>query len=49
VRGRLGAAVFLPNEFGWAGAVWGVVALMIFWYLLSAWNEQRRQVGVLKF
>ena len=46
---RLGAAVFLPNEIGWAGAVWGVVALMIFWYLLSAWNEQRRQVGVLKF
>lgn len=46
---RLGAAVFLPNEIGWAGAVWGVVALMILWYLLSAWNEQQRQVGVLKF
>lgn len=46
---RLGAAVFLPNEIGWAGAVWGVAALMMFWYLLSAWNEQRRQVGVLKF
>ncbi len=46
---RLGAAVFLPNEIGWAGAVWGVAALMLLWYLLSAWNEQRRQVGILKF
>jgi len=46
---RLGAAVYLPNEIGWAGAVWGVVALMMPWYLLSAWNERRRQVGVLKF
>ena len=46
---QLGSAVFLPNSIGWAGAVWGVAALMIVWYLFSAWNEQRKQVGVLKF
>lgn len=47
--GKLGAAVFLPNVVGWGAAIWGVVALMIFWYLLSGWNEQRKQVGALKF
>jgi len=45
---RLGSAVFLPNEIGWAGAVCGVAVLMAIWYLLSGWNEQVRQIGVLK-
>jgi len=45
---QLGSAIFLPNEIGWAGAVGGVAALMAIWYLLSGWNEQVRQVGVLK-
>jgi uncharacterized protein len=45
---RLGSALFLPNVVGWAGAIWGIVALMIAWYLLSGWNEQRKQAGVLK-
>lgn len=46
---QLGNGVFLPNLIGWTGALWGVVLLMIVWYVLSAWNEQRKQVGVLKF
>jgi len=45
---QLGSALFFPNAIGWAGAMWCVAALMICWYLLSAWNEQKRQVGVLK-
>jgi uncharacterized protein len=42
---RLGSAVFLPDEIGWAGAVWSVVLLMALWYLLSSWNEQRKAAG----
>ena len=45
---QLGAAVFLPNEIGWAGAVWAVALLMAICYLLSGWNERIRQAGVLK-
>jgi uncharacterized membrane protein YedE/YeeE len=45
---RLGSAVFLPDAIGWAGAVCGVAVLMAIWYLLSSWNEQVRQIGVLK-
>jgi len=46
--GELGLALFLPDLAGWGGAIWGVVALMALWYLLSAWNEQRRSAGVIK-
>ena len=46
---QLGHEVFLPDVFGWAGALWGIIILMVVWYFLSAWNEQRKQVGVLKF
>ena len=46
---QVGAPVFLPSVFGWALAMGAVVALMIVWYLLAAWNEEKRQVGVLKF
>ena len=46
---QLGDAVFLPDITGWSGAVWGVVVLMIIWYLLSSWNEQRKQAGVFRF
>jgi uncharacterized protein len=47
--GELGSALFLPDLAGWGGAIWGVVALMIFCYLLSSWNEQRKQASALKF
>jgi uncharacterized membrane protein YedE/YeeE len=46
---KLGDEVFLPNVFGWTGALWGVAALMIIWYLLSVWNEQKKRAGVLQF
>ncbi len=46
---QLGTPVFLPNLFGWALAVGEVVVLMMVWYLLAAWNEEKKQVGVLKF
>lgn len=45
---RLGDQVFLPNVLDWAGAICAVTAIMIIWYLLSDWNDQRKQVGVLK-
>jgi hypothetical protein len=39
----------LSLEFvGWTGALWGVIELMVVWYFFSAWNEKRKQVGVLK-
>lgn len=46
--GKLGTAVFLPNVIGWGAAIWTVVLLMSVWYLLSGWNEQRKQADVLK-
>jgi hypothetical protein len=46
---QLGSALFLPNLMGWTGAVFGVVMLMVLWYLLAGWNEQRKYVGLLKF
>lgn len=46
---QLGSAQFLPDLLGWSGAIIAVAALMLAWYLLAAWNEERRQVGVLKF
>ncbi|MGH7795592.1 MAG: YeeE/YedE thiosulfate transporter family protein [Candidatus Binatia bacterium] len=46
---QLGDAVFLPNVVGWAGAVWGVVALLIIWYLLASWTEQRKRAEILQF
>jgi uncharacterized membrane protein YedE/YeeE len=39
---QLGRPVFLPNLIGWASALWSILFLMVFWYLFSAWNEQRR-------
>jgi uncharacterized membrane protein YedE/YeeE len=45
---KLGAAVFLPNVIGWGAALWMVTGVMIMWYLLSGWNEQRKQANVLK-
>ncbi len=47
--GQLGTPVFLPHLFGWPWAVGGVGLLMIVWYLLAAWNQEKQQVGVLKF
>ncbi|MSP38245.1 MAG: hypothetical protein EXR70_07115 [Deltaproteobacteria bacterium] len=46
---QLGDGVFLPNVLGWTAALWGVAGLMAVWYLLSAWNERRKQVGVFRF
>jgi uncharacterized membrane protein YedE/YeeE len=45
---HLGMPVFLPNLLGWASALWSIVLFMAIWYLLSAWNEQRRSAGVIK-
>jgi uncharacterized membrane protein YedE/YeeE len=47
--GQLGMPVFLPTVVGWPGALWSIVVLMAIWYLLSAWNEERRSSGALKF
>jgi uncharacterized protein len=45
---ELGAALFIPNLLGWAGAVWGVAGLMMVWYLIAAWTEQRKHADMLK-
>jgi len=42
---ELGSALFLPDLVGWQGAVWSVVAVMAVWYLLAAWNEQRKRLA----
>jgi uncharacterized membrane protein YedE/YeeE len=36
---KLGAAVFMPSVFGWAGAVALIVAVMLGWAALATWNE----------
>jgi hypothetical protein len=46
---RLGDGVFLPDIFGWSGTVWGVATMMIIWYLLTGWNEQKKRAGVVQF
>jgi uncharacterized membrane protein YedE/YeeE len=46
--GQLGSASFLPHIVGWASAAWCVVILMALWYLVSGWNEQRKQASGLK-
>ena len=47
--GQLGSAIFLPHIVGWSGALSLVVVALVLWYLVSGWNEQRKQAGVLKF
>ncbi len=42
---QLGSAIFMPNAVAWVGAVWGVFLLLVLWYLLCGWLEQRRQAG----
>jgi uncharacterized protein len=46
--GQLGSASFLPHMIGWSSAAWIVVILMALWYLVTGWNEQRKQAGALK-
>jgi uncharacterized protein len=46
--GQLGSAIFLPHIVGWSGALSLVVVVLVLWYLVSGWNEQRKQAGVLK-
>jgi hypothetical protein len=45
---KLGDSIFLPNLMGWGWAVSAVAALMLIWYLLAGWREQKRQAGVLQ-
>jgi hypothetical protein len=45
---RLGDAVFLPDAVGWDAALSGVIVLMLVWYLLAGWREEKRQAGVLR-
>jgi uncharacterized protein len=42
--GELGAPYFLPHLAGWGGAMSCVIALMVSWYILSGWNEQRKKL-----
>jgi hypothetical protein len=40
--------VSAAHMMGWSSAAWIVVILMALWYLVTGWNEQRKQAGVLK-
>lgn len=44
---KLGAAVFMPSVFGWAGAVALVVAIMLAWAALMTWNEASGKLSAL--
>jgi hypothetical protein len=46
--GRLGAAVFLPDQLGWGGAVLLVVAVMLAWALVATWNESSGRLSALR-
>lgn len=44
------APVAEPIKGSFGGLLTGAVAmLMIVWYLVAAWNQEKQQVGVLKF
>ena len=43
---KLGAAVFIPSLFGWAGAVVLVVVVMLAWAALATWNEATGKFSV---
>ena len=40
VRDTLGAAVFLPNYFGWVGGILLIIGILVVWYLILSWNER---------
>ncbi len=44
---KLGAAVFMPSVFGWAGAVGLIVAVMLGWAALATWNESSGKLSLL--
>lgn len=39
-------AYFLPKLIGWPGAILGLAALLVVWYLLAAWNEKSEKLVV---
>jgi len=41
-------ALVLPQIVDWSGAVCAVLVLMILWYMLAGWVEQRKQARDLK-
>jgi uncharacterized membrane protein YedE/YeeE len=43
---KLGAAVFMPAVFGWAGAIALVILIMAVWAAFATWNEQSRRFSV---
>ncbi len=46
LKAKLGLAVFLPDVFGWQGAL-GVIALVLFlWYFVLSWNEETNKFTV---
>jgi hypothetical protein len=44
---QLGAAVFLPDAWGWGVAFVVLVAVVAFWYLAAQWNEVTRKLAAL--
>jgi uncharacterized protein len=40
LKAKLGFSVFLPNIFGWQGALLAVALVLFLWYLVLSWNEE---------
>jgi uncharacterized protein len=38
---KLGRAVFLPHFFGWGGSILLIILVLLLWYFLVSWNEER--------
>ena len=45
-RQKLGRAVFLPDYFGWGGALLFLSLIMLLWYLITTWNEESNKFTV---
>lgn len=46
LREKLGAAVFLPDFFGWGGALIVIGLVLFLWYMVLSWNEETNKFTV---
>ncbi len=46
-RSKLGSAIFLPNLFGWGGALFLIFFVLFLWYIILSWNEETNKFTVM--
>ena len=44
---KMGSEIFLPEVIGWKFSYLAIIALMLLWYLLAAWNEVKGKLVVI--